>query len=299
MARAYTRHDWTKLDPLIDRLVREEGYTIEQACQELGIKISTYRMHQRTRAPSTPSAHQSTPSPGTDTSDDQDTLEHHGTRDDPHASEAHPSTPMEHPDAPESLDGPTDASELIGAAHLSTPEGTDLTEVHQSIPEHPGTLEGYQEVMEDVQESVPETPHITTEEEYPSTPEVHQEMSLDDSTMEHSGVPARQDHHLDTPLVHPGTPTEEDWMLWTTMKTRWTEIEKLLADWQTRHTLLRTPSGTPRHTMKKTYVVDSLYVELIDRYAQEQGVELKDVVNLAFHEFFERREFLPQERKTP
>jgi hypothetical protein len=26
-----------------------------------------------------------------------------------------------------------------------------------------------------------------------------------------------------------------------------------------------------------------------------QGVELKDVVNLAFHEFFERRDYLPTE----
>jgi hypothetical protein len=43
------------------------------------------------------------------------------------------------------------------------------------------------------------------------------------------------------------------------------------------------------------HVVDRLYVELIDRYAQEQGVELKDVVNLAFREFFERREYLPVE----
>jgi hypothetical protein len=95
-------------------------------------------------------------------------------------------------------------------------------------------------------------------------------------------------------MVHPGTPTDEDWQLWGIMKTRWTEIEKMLADWQTRHALLSTPSGAPRHTMKKTYVVDRLYIELIDRYAQEQGVELKDVVNLAFHEFFERRDYLPK-----
>jgi hypothetical protein len=94
-------------------------------------------------------------------------------------------------------------------------------------------------------------------------------------------------------MVHPGTPSAEDWELWTTMKGRWTEIEKMLSDWQTRRTLLSTPIGTPRHTMKKTYVVDSLYVELVDRYAQEQGVALKDVVNLAFHEFFEQRHYLP------
>jgi hypothetical protein len=154
--------------------------------------------------------------------------------------------------------------------------------------------------MEDVSQSVPDAPHIGTEQsavEHPSTPIVHPEVSPDDSTMAHSGVPARQDHLVSTPMVHHGTPTEEDWMLWTAMKGRWSEIEKMLSGWQTRHTLLSTPSGTPRHTMKKTYVVDSLYVELIDRYAQEQGVELKDVVNLAFHEFFERREFLPKDTR--
>jgi hypothetical protein len=48
--------------------------------------------------------------------------------------------------------------------------------------------------------------------------------------------------------------------------------------------------------VKKTYVVDTLYVDLIDRYAQVEGVELKDVVNLAFHEFFERRHYLPGEQ---
>jgi len=49
--------------------------------------------------------------------------------------------------------------------------------------------------------------------------------------------------------------------------------------------------------MKKTYVVDTLYIELIDRYAQEQGVELKVVVNRAFHEFFERRDYIPDDRR--
>jgi hypothetical protein len=53
--------------------------------------------------------------------------------------------------------------------------------------------------------------------------------------------------------------------------------------------------STPRHTQKKTYVVDTLYVDLIERYAQAEGVELKDMVNLAFHEFFERRKYLPLE----
>jgi hypothetical protein len=46
----------------------------------------------------------------------------------------------------------------------------------------------------------------------------------------------------------------------------------------------------------RAYVVDTLYVDLIERYAQAEGVELKDVVNLAFHEFFERRQYLPEDR---
>jgi len=47
--------------------------------------------------------------------------------------------------------------------------------------------------------------------------------------------------------------------------------------------------------VKKTYVVEALYVDLIERYATAEGVERKDVVNLAFHEFFERRQYLPSE----
>jgi hypothetical protein len=154
--------------------------------------------------------------------------------------------------------------------------------------------------MEDISQSVPDAPHIVAEEtyqstpEHPSTPEVHPEMSLPHSSTEHSGVPARQSHLMSTPMVHPGTPTEEDWELWAVMKTRWTEVEKMLADWQTRQALLSTPSGTPRHTMKKTYVVDSLYVELIDHYAKEHGLDLKDVLNLALQEFFERRDYQPR-----
>jgi hypothetical protein len=34
---------------------------------------------------------------------------------------------------------------------------------------------------------------------------------------------------------------------------------------------------------------------MAERYAKAEGVELKDVVNLAFHEFFARRQYLPQE----
>jgi hypothetical protein len=73
------------------------------------------------------------------------------------------------------------------------------------------------------------------------------------------------------------------------------DLEVMVARERDRQRLLRTPIGTPRHTTKKTYVVDTLYVDLIERYAQAEGVELKDVVNLAFHEFFERRHYLPEE----
>jgi hypothetical protein len=200
--------------------------------------------------------------------------------------------------------------------HPSTPKPTDITEVHQGTPEHPGTLEGYQEVMEDVQHSVPETPHIGTEEgyqstpehpsvpeqldisasAYPSTPEVHQEMSLDDSPMEHPGVPTLRDEHISTLPVHPGTPTAEDWELWTTIKTRWLEVEKMLAD---RQALLSTLVGTPGHTQKKTYVFDVRHIALIDQYAQDHRLDLKDVIYAMCQEFFQRRGYIEERRQPP
>jgi hypothetical protein len=74
------------------------------------------------------------------------------------------------------------------------------------------------------------------------------------------------------------------------------ELEAMVACERDRQRLLRTPIGTPRHTVKKTYVVDTLYVDLIERYAGAEGLELKDVVNLALHEFFERRHYLPADK---
>ena len=73
------------------------------------------------------------------------------------------------------------------------------------------------------------------------------------------------------------------------------DLAVIVARERDRQRLLSTPIGTPRHTVKKTYVVDTRYVDIIERYAQAEGVELKDVVNLAFHEFFERRQYLPVE----
>jgi hypothetical protein len=142
--------------------------------------------------------------------------------------------------------------------------------------------------MEEVHQSVPDAPHIGTEQNipvHPSTPEVHQELSPDDSSMAQHGVPARQDYPISTPMVHPGTPTAEDWELWNTIKTRWLEVEKMLSD---RQALLST-SGTPGHTQKKTYVFDVRHIGLIEAYAQANRIELKDVIYLMCEEFFQRR----------
>jgi hypothetical protein len=73
------------------------------------------------------------------------------------------------------------------------------------------------------------------------------------------------------------------------------DLEALVARERDRQRLLNTPVGTPRHTVKKTCVVDTLYVDLIERYARTEGLEFKAVVNLALHEFFERRKYLPSE----
>jgi len=229
-----TRHDWSKLDPVIDQL-KAQGWNDSQIARDLGIGRQTLVDHLRSRG---------------------------------------------------AFGTPTE--------HLGTPE-------------HQGTLEGYQEVMEDVQQSVPEIPHISTEEPYqstpehqsvpqqpdspevhPSTPEVHQNMSVENSGVlkEHSGVPARQDHLISTPMVHPGTPTTEDWELWTTIKERWEEVEKMLAERQAFRSI---PTGTPEHTQKKTYVFHSRHIALIEAYAQEHHLDLKDVIYTMCEEFFQRR----------
>jgi hypothetical protein len=257
-----TEREWKEPDRRYDTMKRQTGWDTSHIAKEIGLSRQTLvdRLRLRLKQGSLPAD----VNPWAD-------------------------TPPVHPSVPE----PPAIPELV---HQSTPERTE-----PSV--HPGTLEGHQEVIEDISESVPDAPHISSEGAdqgtavHLSTPIVHPEVSPDDSALAHPGVPARQAPGISTPMVHPGTPTEEDWLLWTAMKGRWIEIEKMLADWQSRRTLLRTPIGTPRHTMKKTYVVDRLYVELIDRYAQAQGVELKDVVNLAFREFFERREYLPEDTR--
>jgi hypothetical protein len=73
------------------------------------------------------------------------------------------------------------------------------------------------------------------------------------------------------------------------------DLRVMVAHEQDRQWLLSTSVGTPRHTVNKTSVVDTLYVDLIERYAHAGGVELKDVVNPMWHACSERRPYLPQE----
>jgi hypothetical protein len=133
---------------------------------------------------------------------------------------------------------------------------------------------------------------------HPSTPDREE-----GRTAAYSGTPARRHTrvHRGTPslpdqqptAVHPSTllPREAARRLLSLLP----DLEVMVTRERDRHRLLSTPVGTPRHTVKKTYVVDTLYVDLLERYAQAEGVERKDVVNLAFHEFFERRDYLPGE----
>jgi hypothetical protein len=123
------------------------------------------------------------------------------------------------------------------------------------------------------------------------------------NTAVHSSIPdSRQRHtraHPSTPAqqstpVHQGTPMPNDVAM--RLLSLLPDLEVMVARERDRQRLLSTPISTPRHTVKKTYVVDTLNVDLIERYAQAEGVELKDVVILAFHEFFELRQYLPQER---
>jgi hypothetical protein len=80
--------------------------------------------------------------------------------------------------------------------------------------------------------------------------------------------------------------------LWTTIKARWPEVEKMLED---RQALLRTPTGPRGTTQQNTYVFDVRHIALIDRYAEENRLEPKDVIYAAFQEFFERRGYVSHE----
>lgn len=177
------------------------------------------------------------------------------------------------------------------SVHLGTPETPEVIEVPQETPGHPGTLEGYPEAIKEIQQSVPEVAHLVIDGVHPSTPEVHPEVSVEDSSMAHSGVPARHDRLISTPAAHPGTPTADDWELWAAIKARWSEVEKLLVD---RQALIGTLTGTPGDTRKKTYVFDMRHIALIDQYAQDHRLGLKDVIYAMCHEFFQRRGYIDE-----
>jgi hypothetical protein len=276
---AISKHDYPALFEEYDQRLAsgEPPKAIRATFESRGIVWGTFQnrrtqWHKAHRG--TPTAHQDRP-------------------EDPELWTVHPSTPADQgtPERPESL-----PDEQYTQEHPDTPSNADPTEAH------PGTLEGHQEVMEEVHQSVPDVPHISTDEvhqstpEHPSTPEVRPDMSLSRSSMEHFGVPARQDQLISTPMVHPGTPTADDWELWTTIKARWLEVEKMLAD---RQVLLSTPLGTPGHTQKKTYVFDVQHIALIDRYAQDHRLDLKDVLYTALQEFFERRGYVDERSQQP
>jgi hypothetical protein len=130
----------------------------------------------------------------------------------------------------------------------------------------------------------PGTPPSQPTPVHPGTPQPRERQP----TKVHPSPPAKQP----TP-AHPGVPMPND--LAGRLLALLPELEAMVARERDRQRLLSTPIGTPRHTIKKTYVVDTLYVDLIERYARTEGLELKDVVNLALHEFFERRHYLPEE----
>jgi hypothetical protein len=144
-------------------------------------------------------------------------------------------------------------------------------------------------------QGIPAADHVQDTRAHPGTPARRQRHAQDhlgtpppQSTRVHQSTPAQQPTQ-----AHPGVPMPND--LAGRMLSLLPDLEALVARERDRQRLLSTPIGTPRHTIKKTYVVDTLYVDLIERHARNEGLELKDVVNLALHEFFERRDYLPEE----
>jgi hypothetical protein len=98
------------------------------------------------------------------------------------------------------------------------------------------------------------------------------------------------------PVAPPETPTAEDGQLWATIKARWPEVEQMLAD---RQAPLRIPPETPGHTQEQTYVFDVRHIALLERYAHDHRLELKDVIYAMCQEFFERRGYVEGRRQHP
>src|SRR5262249_38839582 len=161
-------------------------------------------------------------------------------------------------------------------AHQGTPPADQV----QDTRDHPSTPA----VRQRHTQPHPGTPPSRITRVHPGTPQLRDRHP----TRVHPSTPAQQPTQ-----VHPGVPMPND--LAGRLLSLLPELEAMVARERDRQRLLSTPIGTPRHTLKKTYVVDTLYIDLIGRYARAEGLELKDVVNLALHEFFERRHYLPQE----
>jgi hypothetical protein len=292
--------NWKVLDPLL-LILEKEGWTLDMIASDWGISLTTLERHLTQEVlmpaiskhdyPALFKEYDQRLAGGESPKEIRAAFESRGVNWGTFQNrrsqwnKAHRSTPEGHQDTPEVHPSTPYEAEVL-TVQPGTPESTKSEE--QDTQGHLGTLEGHQEVMEEVHQSVPDAPHIGTDENipvHPSTPEVHPELSPDDSSIAHPGVPARQDHFISTPMVHPGTPSAEDWELWSTIKARWLEVEKMLSD---RQALLRTP-GTPGHTQKKTYVFDVRHIGLIEAYAQSNRIELKDVIYLMCEEFFQRR----------
>jgi lambda repressor-like predicted transcriptional regulator len=134
--------DWQRFDEL-----KAQGLPLLRISAEMGIPEATLRQSAQRRDKthhSTPEAHHNTPKA------------HPSTPEEPELSEVHPGTPEPAHVSPD---------EQYTQTHPDTLSDADPTEVHH------GTLEGHQEVMEDISQSVPDTPHIGTEEPYQSTPD--------------------------------------------------------------------------------------------------------------------------------
>ena len=258
-----SKHDYAALSDEYDqRLAGGESSTeIRGSFESRGIHWGTFQNRRRQAK----KAHQSTP-------------------------EGHQDTPAGHPRTPYEVEV-LSADQGPRETHQRMPDEPERLAGHPSTPAHQGTLEEYQEVIEEVYQSVPDAPHVGAEEStpvHPSTPVVHPEVSAEHSDVpeERLGVPARQDHLVSTPMVHPGTPSAEDWELWTAIRAKWQEIEKMLAE---RQVMVSTPKGPPGHTQRKTYVFDVRHIGLIDQYAQDHRLDRKEVMYQALEEFFQRR----------
>jgi hypothetical protein len=66
-----------------------------------------------------------------------------------------------------------------------------------------------------------------------------------------------------------------------------------------RQAPLTTPPKTPGHTQPKTYIFDIRHIALIESYAQEHQLELKDVIYAMCEEFFQRHGSIKARSQQP